>query len=341
MSEDTNKELEQVNENKDNFTEVVAEKIEDVKVEEPVVVEEVKTVVEVPVAATPEVTAVPTPEVIKTEEVTPVEAKPEITSETVIEADVNHEVVETPQNNVGTIEEVTVQVDSDAFNTLNEGEVSENSVFNKKEEVVVTGMKEGQEHFAEKKGFPWFMVLALILVIVIACNVDKIDGIVQKIKEKQKEPAPTEEKKEEEEKVGKELSLNDIKTALDSSELVVDFEKRHTVELNIVILDNKLVFTTTDYLNLEGVDNLTVEFVHDKHILTANVEYNDSEFGKEIAILLIKEIGILQGMNLVELENYVDKNLYTMTLDKGFELTNSEDGNNSYRIMTNVIFKID
>ena len=46
-------------------------------------------------------------------------------------------------------------------------------------------------------------------------------------------------------------------------------------------------------------------------------------------------------MNSVELDNYLKDNLYSTTLDKGFELTNSEDGNNTYRIMTNVIFKID
>ena len=341
MSEDTNKELEQVSVNNENFTEVVTEKIEDVKVEEPIVQEATQTVVEVPVQveAAP-VNPVVTQEVVQPAVETPI--TPEVTSETVIEADVNHEVEEATQNIVGTIEEVTVQVDSNAFNTLSESEVSENSIFNKKDEVVAGGMKEGQEHLNEKKGFPFFMIFALVLVIVIACNVDKIDGILQKIKEKQKEPeTKEEEKKEKEEKVAKELTLSEIKTALDSSELVVDFEKRHTVELNVVVVDNKLVLTTTDYLNIEEIDSLVVDFVHANHILTATVEFNTTEFGKEMAILLIKEIGALQGMNSVELDNYLKDNLYTTTLDKGFELTNSEDGNNTYRIMTNVIFKID
>ena len=342
MSEDTNKELEQVSVNNENFTEVVTEKMESVKVEEPIVQEATQPVAEASVKVEPVVETAPAivvQEVAQPAVETPI--TPEVTSETVIEADVNHEVEEATQNIVGTIEEVTVQVDSNAFNTLSEGEVSENSIFNKKDEVVAGGMKEGQEHLNEKKGFPFFMIFALVLVIVIACNVDKIDGIIQKIKEKQKAPETKEEVNDKEEKVAKVLTLDEIKTALDSSELVVDFEKRHTVELNVVVVDNKLVLTTTDYLNIEEIDSLVVEFVHANHILTATVEFNTMDFGKEMTILLIKEIGALQGMNSVELDNYLKENLYTTTLDKGFELTNSEDGNNTYRIMTNVIFKID
>lgn len=263
------------------------------------------------------------------------ESTAQVESETVIEANVNQEVV--PQ---GTIQEVTVEVDSESFNSLSESEVSENSVFNKQEEVVAGGMKEGQEHVNEKKGFPFFMVFMLILVIVISFNIDKLELVKEKLKDLKKDNKVVEEKKEKEESVAKELTLADIKKAMEASGLVVEFEKIHNIEININVVDNKLILTTTNYLNIPEVSGFTVEFVHDKHILTANVELSNSEFAKEMTILLIKEIGLLQGIGSTELDNYLKDNLYTTTLDKGFELTNSEDGNNTYRIMTNVIFKI-
>ena len=266
------------------------------------------------------------------------DSTPHVSSETVIEANVNQEVVEEalPQ---GTIQEVTVQVDSTAFNSLSENEVSENSVFNKKEEVAPTGMKEGQEHVNEKKGFPFFMVFMLILVVVVSFNIDKMDIVKEKLKGLKKDNKVVEEK-EKKEDVAKELTLADIKKAMDASGLVVEFEKINNIEISINVVDDKLILTTTNYLNISEVSGFTVEFVHDKHILTANVELKDNEFAKEMTILLIREIGSLQGINSLELENYLKESLYTTTLDKGFELTNSEDGNNTYRIMTNVIFKI-
>ena len=264
----------------------------------------------------------------------------QVESETVIEANVNQEVAEEVVVPQGTIQEVTVEVDSASFNSLSESEVSENSVFNKQEEVVATGMKEGQEHVNEKKGFPFFMVFMLILVIVISFNIDKLDIVKEKLKGLKKENKVVEEKKEKEESVAKELTLADIKKTLEASGLVVEFEKIHNIEININVVGNKLVLTTTNYLNIPDVSGFTVEFIHDNHILTANVELVNNEFAKEMTILLIKEIGLLQGISSTELDNYLKEKLYTTTLDKGFELTNSEDGNNTYRIMTNVIFKI-
>lgn len=263
----------------------------------------------------------------------------QVESETVIEANVNQEVTEevVPQ---GTIQEVTIEVDSASFNSLSESEVSENSVFNKQEEVVSTGMKEGQEHVNEKKSFPFFMVFMLVLVIVISFNIDKLELVKEKLKRLKEDDKIVEKNKEKEESVAKELTLADIKKAMDASGLVVEFEKIHNIEININVVDNKFILTTTNYLNIPEVSGFTVEFVHDKHILTANVELSNNEFAKEMTILLIKEIGLLQGIGLKELDNYLKGNLYTTTLDKGFELTNSEDGNNTYRIMTNVIFKI-
>ena len=264
----------------------------------------------------------------------------QVESETVIEANVNQEVAEEVVVPQGTIQEVTVEVDSASFNSLSESEVSENSVFNKQEEVVATGMKEGQEHVNEKKGFPFFMVFMLILVIVISFNIDKLDIVKEKLKGLKKENKVVEEKKEKEESVAKELTLADIKKTLEASGLVVEFEKIHNIEININVVGNKLVLTTTNYLNIPDVSGFTVEFIHDNHILTANVELVNNEFAKEMTILLIKEIGLLQGISSTELDNYLKEKLYTTTLDKGFELTKSEDGNNTYRIMTNVIFKI-
>ena len=315
MNEDTNKDLV---ENVDNNVGVVNNGSENVTANESVV---------------------SAPSQIETAPVVAQAPAAQVESETVIEANVNQEVTEevVPQ---GSIQEVTIEVDSASFNSLSESEVSENSVFNKQEEVVSTGMKEGQEHVNEKKSFPFFMVFMLVLVIVISFNIDKLELVKEKLKRLKEDDKIVEENKEKEESVAKELTLADIKKAMDASGLVVEFEKIHNIEININVVDNKLVLTTTNYLNIPEVSGFTVEFVHDKHILTANVELSNNEFAKEMTILLIKEIGLLQGIGLTELDNYLKGNLYTTTLDKGFELTNSEDGNNTYHIMTNVIFKI-
>ena len=60
-----------------------------------------------------------------------------------------------------------------------------------------------------------------------------------------------------------------------------------------------------------------------------------------MSIILIKEIALLQNVNTANLTNFVNDNLYTMTIDKGFELTHSEDGNNTYKIAIDKVLEIE
>jgi len=269
---------------------------------------------------------------------------------------VNNDVVENVSNDKqissGKFEEVSVSVDSDLFNTLNEKEVSENSVFNKKDDNVsnldISGMKEGQEYLVEKQGFPYFMVIVFVLMILFAFYIGDIFDFVQKyivkdeVVEENKDNEEEEEKKEEKEEViVKSLSLKEIKESFENDIQVIDYEKNNNISIDVSISENKLIFTTINFLNVGSLSTLTVEFNYKDDILMAACDVNNSEFGKIITIFLIKEVAVLQGVSSVGLDDFIEKNLYTFTIDKGFELTNSEDGNNTYKILTKIKLNIE
>lgn len=262
-----------------------------------------------------------------------------ISSETVIEADVNAEISTNEEVVVGTIEEVSVAVDSDSFNNLSEAEVSENSVFNKKEAVVEGSMKEGAE--VEKKGFPFFMILVFIGMVVAAFYIDDIVVAVQKYQDSKKPVVEDDVVKKDENKdnkvKAKTLTLTEIYNSLSKSKYVIDFETKSNIELSILTEDNNLLFTTTNYLN-NSVENSTLDahFKVENNILSINTTMDNSAFSLEMAIILVKEIAFLQDVTIADLDSYISNNLYTQTIDKGFEFTNSEDGNNFYQIAMNV-----
>lgn len=263
---------------------------------------------------------------------------PAVTSETVISTDVNVTLDEQKNVvNVGSIEEVSVTVDSNLFNNLSESEISKDSVFNKKDDPgLVTGMKEGQEHLNEKKKFPFFMVFVFLIVVVSAFF---IDDIVAFIEEYRNQKANVEGKGTVEDSVvepAKIVSLEEIKTSFENSTEVIDFEKTNSIELTIITNENNISFTTTNYLDPTSELTLSVTFELNNNVLMAVCDISNSEFGKQMSIFLVKEIAKLQGVDSSKVDTYINDNLYTLTIDKGFEFTNSEDGNNTYKVATNI-----
>lgn len=267
-----------------------------------------------------------------------VQSESNVVSETVIDTDANT-VVEEKKDEMK-IEEVSVVVDSNDFNTLKESEVSANSVFNKKtEEATGTGMKEGVTYSNEKKKFPFFMVLMLIVLIVCAFFIDDITKFIEDYKEKnqQEEQTPSSEEPKEENKV---ITLEQIKEKLDSSVNMAAFENENKVKVDVSATDNQLIFVTTNYLQPNSKDNLVVEYTLENNVLTTICTASNDEFGLAMSIILIKEVALLQNVNTANLTNFINDNLYTMTIDKGFELTHSEDGNNTYKIALDKVLEI-
>lgn len=268
-----------------------------------------------------------------------VQSESNVVSETVINADANT-IVEEKKNETN-IEEVSVVVDSNDFNTLKEGEVSSDSVFNKKnEEATGTGMKEGVSYSNEKKKFPFFMTFMFIALIVCAFFIEDITKFVNEYndKNKQDEKTPTSEETPKEE--NKVITLAQIKDKLDSSVNMASFEEKNKIEINVNATDNKLTFITKNYLQPNSNDDLVVDYVLENNVLTAVCTASNDEFGLAMSIILIKEVALLQNVNTANLTNFVNDNLYTMTIDKGFELTHSEDGNNTYKIAIDKVLEI-
>lgn len=258
--------------------------------------------------------------------------KATVTSETVIDADINNEVATQEEVVVGTIEEVSVSVDSDSFNNLSENEISEDSVFNKKDTPSEGSMKEGAEN--EKKGFPFFMVFIFVSVVIAAFFIDDIVLAVQNYQNSKKKPEEEEVVKEDTLKV---VTLKDIYNGLEDSKYVIDFESKNNIELTIFMEGDNLLFTAPNYLDITNENStLDAQFVAKDNVLSINTTIDNSAFALEMSILLIKEIAVLQGVNMTNLDSYISNNLYTNSLDKGFEFTNSEDGNNYYQIAMNV-----
>ena len=341
MNDDTNKEVsvDPTEGIQDNF------KIETkpVEVKEPEVVqvppvEEAPVVVEQPVESTPVV------EEDKVEEqVEVVESEANVVSETVIAADINTEVEEETQPVVmGTIDEVSVTVDSESFNTLKEDEISEKSVFkNPTVTSDATSMKEGMDKQPEKKGFPFFMLLIFILVVGAAFFIDDISLWVKEYQASKNKKTETEEKvdtKEEEEKEedqAKVLTLTEIDDAVKNSSLLFTFEAEKNIEITPILEANKITYTTTNYIDLTG-SAFKVEYVFENNVLTSEVDVANSDFGYQMSIIIVKEIAKLQGLTSTEIDNYVLEKAETNTLDNGFEFIKNEDGSSTYKIATNV-----
>ncbi len=267
-----------------------------------------------------------------------IQSESNVVSETVIDTDANTVVEDT--KNEATIEEVSVVVDSNDFNTLKEGEVSADSVFNKQnEEATGTGMKEGVSYSNEKKKFPFFMLLMLIVLIGCAFFIDDITKFVEDYMEtkEQEEKNPTNEEEKEEKKT---ITLTQIKDRLYASVNMASFENENKVKVDVSATDNTLTFVTTNYLQPNSKDNLVVEYTLENNVLTTICTASNDEFGLAMSIILIKEVALLQNVNTANLTNFVNDNLYTMTIDKGFELTHSEDGNNTYKIAIDKVLEI-
>lgn len=265
-----------------------------------------------------------------------------VVSETVIEADVNNAVSEKTdtENNSSLIEEVSITADSEAFNTLNENEISENSVFNKKNETETTTstMKEGQEFDNQKKGFPFFMVFVLIAVIVFTFFIDDIVTYFNEnyINKKVAEEETEEQKEKEKEPEVKSVTLEELKASLEKSEDISNYPTEVSVEVSentLTMTTNPVPPTATPYVQMPP---LSVNFVLENNVLTAACDANNSGFGLDMSVIIIKEIAKIQEVDNSKIDDFLEDNKFTLTIDKGFELTHSEDGNNVYKIATNI-----
>lgn len=280
------------------------------------------------------------------EEVLVENSEANVVSETVITADINTEVEEVKQEvMVGTIDEVSISVDSESFNAISDNEIGENSVFKKPStNTENVSMKEGQEHVTERKKFPFFMVLVFILFIVAAFYIEDISNWVKEYKESKNpttdEVENTNNGENEEEVVGevaKELTLTEIKEAMDNSTDVINFEKEKNIEITVIVEENKITYTTTNYIDPAATNTtFKVEYIFANNSLMADCDMNNSTFGRQMSIFLVKEIAKLQGISAVDIDNYINEKADTNTLDNGFEFISLEDGDTSYKIATNI-----
>lgn len=354
MNDDTNKEVSvnPVEGIQDNF------KIETkpVEVKQPEVVEQPapevvlsETVVDTPVVEVTSENAVEvTPKAVeetKTEEVV-VENTAPIVSETVISADVNTEVKNDATVLVGTIDEVSVTVDSNSFNTLDENEISDKSVFkNNTTTSENTVMKEGMENQVQKKGFPFFMVFIFILVVFFAFFIDDISVWVKEYKEskskqpntEEKEESKEENKKDEEDKTNQArvLTLSEIDEAMNNSSLLFNFEAEKNIEVTSILEADKITYTTTNYIDVAG-SAFKVEYTLENNILVAVADSSNSDFARQMSIILVKEIAKLQGVTSTDIDRYVLEKCDTNKIDNGFEFIKNEDGSSAYKIATNI-----
>ena len=355
MNDDANKEVNAtiVEGIQDNF------KIETkpIEVKQPVAVEPVDSQVAVEAPSAP-VEAAPVVEpanvvVESVVETAPVEATPvveentaPIVSETVISADVNVEVKDEVSAAVGTIDEVSVTVDSDLFNSVNDSEISEKSVFKKPEtNNTETTMKEGMETQNEKKGFPFFMFIIFILVVFAAFFIDDISVWVKEYRDsKNKQPAVEEKeetkdkdenKTEEKTEQARVLTLTEIDDAMKNSTLLFNFEAEKNIEVTSLLEADKITYTTTNYNDLTG-SSFKVEYTFEKNILYTVVDSYNNDFARQMSIILVKEIAKLQGVTSTDIDKYVLEKADTNKIDNGFEFTVNEDGSAVYKIATDI-----
>lgn len=263
---------------------------------------------------------------------------PSVTSETVISTDVNQVMPETETNATvdasSAIQEVSVNADVDAFNNLKESEISESSVFNKKDdgEAVGTGMKEGQVYDNHKRGTPIFMIIMLVLVIIVAFFVNDIVAFVDNFFNK-----PPEEISSPKDEQDKTVDLTSISKAMSESDLLFSFAQKHNIKVDVQVEENHLLLTTTNYLNpVADQKSLQAQYDLQNGILSTSCDINNTSFCRDMSIILVEEVAALNGVTSEKLDKFVQDNLYTMTIDKGFAFSNSEDGNNTYLIATNV-----
>lgn len=238
-----------------------------------------------------------------------------------------------------TLQEVSVNVDSSSFNKIDENEVSKESVFNQENsssttDKPTTTLKEGEETAKTKKGFPFFMLIIFILFIISPFFLDEIMEYLNNFGSKNKTPI-------QEQNIVKIVSLDEIKKALDQSKSINKYMADNNVKINISVNNDKLIVLQKNLFDEQNPNDISVEFNLKDNVLTAMCNYDNSDFGLEISKIIIKQIALIQGVDSSKVDKYVDNNLYTLTIDKGFELTHSKDGNNIYKIANNVKLAIE
>ena len=124
---------------------------------------------------------------------------------------------------------------------------------------------------------------------------------------------------------------------MEESDLLFSFAQKHNIKVDVQFDENHLLLTTNNYLNpIDGQKTLQAQYELQNGILSASCDINNTNFCRDMSIILVEEVAVLNGVASENLDKFVQDNLYTMTIDKGFAFSNSEDGNNTYLIATNV-----
>ena len=238
------------------------------------------------------------------QETTNTNSESNIVSETVIDTDLNNLVFEEEQKE-GAFEEVSLTLDNSALD-LNESEINPNSIFNKTESVNETN-QEPVKMGEEKHNFPFFMVFVFLIVIVLAFNIETVTEYINKFLNKN--VGVQEEPKEEPKK--KEILLKDIQIKLNDSEVINEFknDKKVEVSINLDEANNKLSFTTTNYIKLNNSETLTVIFEKEDTDLVATCTDESIEFCEVVTTATVLSIAKIEGTYNKELENYLKENI--------------------------------
>lgn len=260
-----------------------------------------------------------------------------VDSETVIGTDVNVSVEEVKEEILtGSIQEVSVNADSVAFNMLSETEVSPNSVFNKSEEIpkISGGMKEGQENNVEQKGFPIFMIIVFVILIIGAFFIDKIVLFANNIFNKEEIVEQSSKKDDDVEEEKNENDKNDEKNQVDFSKLTLnDLDKQMKKEISEHSSSNYDVSTVVEknkyIINFVGKGEelsdykLVVELDYKDGVLSSSISVNTSDIDiwnwHYCMGYVVRSVATMHGYSGEELKNGVG-------LLGSVELSLEEDG---------------
>ncbi len=282
-----------------------------------------------------------------------VKSESNVVSETVIDTDLNNAVVEEVQASA-TFEEVSLTLDSNSLD-LTEEENDPNSIFNRVETKTDnnTPAKMGEE----KHKFPYFMIIIFILLIVAAFNMEVISGFISKyiLNEPTEEIEPVKKKEEVPKETENEYILNEpikvsqLLTKLDESKVISTYAAEKNIEINISYDDvnKKLSFLTSNYLNIEGKDNIDVEYTVEDDSISTEFDDTTKEFNQLIIKAIVLALGDLEGLNkndyetkvIDTIDNLFNDNYKTHIYSVTSSYSTLSDINNTYKVTISLLYK--
>ncbi|MBR4262538.1 MAG: hypothetical protein IKQ35_04165 [Bacilli bacterium] len=246
-----------------------------------------------------------------------------VVSETVIETDLNNQVLEEEQKQ-GTFEEVSLSLDSSSLE-LTDAENDPNSIFNKVDNTNSNAQAQTAKIGEEKHKFPFFMVLILILLIIAAFNIDTVSSYIKNYLNKNKK----EEVKEEVKPKKEEIPLKNILAKLDESSIIDKFETTNNIEVSISLdeTNNKISFVTSNYIKISEEETITVTFDKDGTDLVATCTDENMSFCEVVTTATVISISRLEETYTKELEDYLNEYItYGSVSVNGFSEVPTSEG---------------